>query len=141
MFPDAEDAPAELAQLAVHAPVAGLVGGELFQPERATRGRKSGVLRTTVPEATVHKNGKAAFGKGEVGRAGKSQVTSPAGNVMAAKQLCQGEFGGLVAATANPGHDFRVFYLFLTAIYTWPCLVFQASYINSKPWYFHTRLN
>lgn len=101
VFPNAEDAPASLAEKAINPAVPGLVGGELFPPERATNRRESGVPGTAVPEAAVNEDGQTTFWKCEVGRAGNFQVTPPAGNMMAAEQLHQGKLGVLVAAPAN----------------------------------------
>lgn len=57
VLPDVEDAPAELTEFTVHAAVARLVVGELFQPKGAAGGRESGVPRATMPETAVNEDG------------------------------------------------------------------------------------
>lgn len=66
VFPDAEDAPAGFFQGAGDEKVAGLITGNFFVPEGGVALGLGTVFRTTMPEATVHKDRQPAFGKNEI---------------------------------------------------------------------------
>jgi hypothetical protein len=55
VFPNPHNPPAESAQLAVHAAVAGFVRGEFFSPERTIASGNFAVLWAAMPETAVHK--------------------------------------------------------------------------------------
>lgn len=73
MLPDAEDGPAEAAELAGDVAVAGAVGGELGVPEGPVVLRAGGVTGAAVPEAAVDKDG-LGFGSLEGRRVDPSPV-------------------------------------------------------------------
>lgn len=53
MLPNAQHNPAAFAQRAIYAAIAGLVAGDLREPERRPRLRPRRMLGTPVPEAAV----------------------------------------------------------------------------------------
>jgi len=105
VFPDADDAPARLAQGAIDPAFAGLVGGQLFGPERGVVARLGGVFRASVPEAAVHEHRNPLFGKDEIGFAEDWAAAAPAGDSVPAEGYYQGQFRVLVAVPADAGHD------------------------------------
>lgn len=66
VFPDAEDAPTEMAEFAVDAAVAGLVVREFLQPKLTSGFRESGVLGTGMPETAIDEKREAHVGKCEI---------------------------------------------------------------------------
>jgi hypothetical protein len=57
--------------------VAGLIGGELFEPECAAGGREGCMLRTAVPETAVHENGELRGWENEVWSAEEWRTAPP----------------------------------------------------------------
>src|SRR3954465_8327951 len=77
--PEAQDLPAELGELGVHAGAALAVGGDLRVPERA--GLAVVVVGVAVPEGTVDEDGELAADERDVGRAGQRlDVQAPTAN-------------------------------------------------------------
>jgi hypothetical protein len=109
MSPDSDNIPTSPAKHPVHAPVVGAIAGNLGIPEAPIGFGASVAAGTTVPETAIHKNGKALLWESKIWRAGKFQVTAPAGYPVPAEQFRQGQFGGLIAACSNSGHDFGTF--------------------------------
>ena len=62
MFPNPNHGPAASAQLAVYAAIAGLVAGDLGQPECRAGLRPGGVFGAAMPEAVVHNHHGLALG-------------------------------------------------------------------------------
>jgi hypothetical protein len=57
LFPDTEDTPVVPRQVSGNKPVAGLIAGNLFAPERRVALGFGSMLGTTMPETAVHENG------------------------------------------------------------------------------------
>lgn len=70
VFPNTNYRPAASAQGAVYAAVAGLVAGDLGQPECGPGRRPGGMLGAAVPEAAVNEEGGLQLGENEVRFAG-----------------------------------------------------------------------
>jgi hypothetical protein len=129
VFPDAQDMPISPPQDAVHQPVAGEVGGELLFPESAIALGLRAMLRTPMPETTVHEEREPHLPKNEIrpdakGRAvlphrlqvwaarqhgptNNLSLPPPAGDVMFPQQPGQHHFRGLVPARADARHHLR----------------------------------
>ena len=122
MFPYAKDAPACPAHGAVHQPIAGLVAGELLFPERRIALGLGSVFGTAVPETAVHEYGQPFPPEYEIRLAKDFLIPPPAGNFVPAKKFRQRDFCVLVAASANPRHDFRTL-----------CLAVNISHARSLP--------
>jgi hypothetical protein len=69
------------------------------------------MLRATVPKTAVHENRDLQRVKYEVGSSEHGTMSSPAAHAVTAQENHQGEFRILVAAPANPRHDFGAFRL------------------------------
>jgi len=112
VFPEAEDVPAGAAKNPVDATVTGAVGGEFTSPERGVALGLGAVAGAAVPETAVHKNGDAPGAEKEVGPDAKTGggaeelLSPPTGEVEAAEEAGEDEFGVAVAPAADAGHDF-----------------------------------
>lgn len=82
MFPNAHDAPAELAQFTIHSPVAGFVGGEFLFPERTVANGNFAVTGAAMPETAVHKKRQPVSPKKKVRFAENFLIPPPAGDVV-----------------------------------------------------------
>ena len=65
------------------------------------------MLRATVPEAAIHKNGQPLFWENEIRLAKNRLMPPPTFDAVPAQQFGQRQFRLLVAAPANPRHHFR----------------------------------
>lgn len=109
MFPEANDPPTKKAELAGDASVARLVQIELLAPELSAFDGMTGMLWTTVPEATIDEDGKFVLWEYEIRPARQSDVATPAGDPVEAKGFYQRQLGALVPATADRRHECRSF--------------------------------
>jgi len=55
--------------------------------------------RATVPEASIHENGKMRVGENKVGVAEKGDISAPAGNGVFPHHLDQSKLGGAVSSS------------------------------------------
>ena len=106
-MPDAQYRPTALFQRAHDEPVPVLVSSELFLPKRSIAGWLRGVLRTTVPEATIREHSKAALWEHKIRLAENPGAPAPALDAVAAEQRYHRGLGGLVATAPDTGHDVR----------------------------------
>ncbi len=90
VFPQSQDIPAAISQKAIHFLVSSFVAPQFGQPIILIVLWFVSVLRTTVPEATVHKNSEALFGKNEIWLSWQRSMSAPALDSMNAKD--RGEF-------------------------------------------------
>lgn len=85
VFPNPQHTPARLAQQAAFGAVSGRVSGNLCLPISAVVMRHPAVPAAAVPEAAVHKEGEAVFGKDEVRLPWHWTVPAPACDSVGAK--------------------------------------------------------
>ena len=84
VLPNSNDTPAEPAQFAVHAAVAGLVRGEFLFPEHTIASGNFAVLGATVPETAVHKECQPVPPKKKIRLTENILVPAPAGDAVTA---------------------------------------------------------
>ena len=77
MFPDAEDAPAFLAEENSGGAIAAHVPFDFSVPIFFVAGRHAAVFGAAVPKAAVHEDREAFFREDEIGAAGDVGVTAP----------------------------------------------------------------
>lgn len=106
MFPNAYDVPAFFAERAGHNSVARLVSGELLLPESPVVGRHVGVLRTSVPEAAIHKKCEPQLPENKIWSAEHRLVPTPAGDALGAEHPDKHELGFPIPASTDAGHDY-----------------------------------
>jgi hypothetical protein len=73
VLPDSYDAPAGFAQLLVRVSVADDVAGQFVGPPLSIRDGDRSVLRTLVPEATIHEHGNTRPSEHEISSTGNSR--------------------------------------------------------------------
>jgi hypothetical protein len=66
MLPNTYDHPTATAKHSCHNLITATVSFDLGSPELVVAGRRLAAARTTVPEATIHKNGDSLFWKDEI---------------------------------------------------------------------------
>ena len=104
VLPDAQHAPAVLAERPCHQPVAGLVPCEFPAPERRVVARLRPMLRAAVPEAAIHEHRQPELGKHEIRFAEHGLMTTPAGDPVLPEDAHQSQFSIFVSAPANVRH-------------------------------------
>jgi len=109
VFPDAQDAPVSGAEEAVHFAVALAVAGDFVAPEFPVARGHPAMFRASVPEAAVDKNREPPRGKNKIGLARQFAAPPPAGDAVRAENGDEAQFGVLVAAGADAGHNLRTF--------------------------------
>ena len=85
MFPNADDPPAEFAQLAVHTVVAGFVRGEFVFPECTIASWDFAMPRAAMPETAIHENCQPVPPKKKIRFAENILAPAPAGDSVLAK--------------------------------------------------------
>jgi hypothetical protein len=106
MFPDADDAPAGLAEVAVYFFVAGDIAKEFLAPEGAIVFGHGAVFGAAVPKAAINENGEALFGENEVGFAKQREPSTPTCKPMQSENLYQPQLGAFIAGTTHSRHNF-----------------------------------
>lgn len=118
VLPNSDHRPAEPPQLAVDAAVAGLVAGDLGQPERRPGLGPSGVFGATMPEAAVYEDSGLERGEDEVRPDGERfrlsfllclpssdyAAASPSRDAICPEYLAQSQLGVLVSRPTDASH-------------------------------------
>lgn len=105
VFPDAEDAPALLAEGAADEAVALAVAADFLAPESPVALRHPAVLGATMPETAVHEDGQPGGAEEEIGFAEEGLAAAPAGEAVGAEDPDEREFGVPVAVGTDAGHE------------------------------------
>jgi len=123
-FPEAEDGPAGLAELAGDEAVALAIAGDLVVPEFPVLPGAGGVAGAAVPEAAVHKHDDALGAKHEVrphaGSAplllcgpgmghGDGHLPPPAGDLLGTQHGSKPQLRGRIARGADAAHHLAAF--------------------------------
>ena len=85
VFPNADDAPAEFAQLTVYAEIPRLVRGKFLFPKGTIASGDFAMFWATVPETAVHKERQAVPPKKKIRPAENILPPAPAGDAVTTK--------------------------------------------------------
>lgn len=107
MFPDPQHAPTVAPQRARNETVTGLVCRKLGLPEIGIVAWLRRVLRTAVPEATVHKHREPEPAEDKVRSTENLLISTPSGDAVSPHQIRECEFSRLVSPASDPRHHLR----------------------------------
>jgi len=85
VFPNPNNPPAEFAQLAVYAMVAGLVRGKFLFPKNTVASGNFAMFRATMPETAIHENRQSVPPKKKIRFAENLLIPPPAADVVLAE--------------------------------------------------------
>lgn len=104
MLPDSENAPPRCFERSAYDLVSSDVLGEFSNPKRSIVYRQIGVLRASVPEATIHKNCQFIRSKYKIRFPEQAGVASPTCNFVGPHQEDERDFSFFVSLALYSGH-------------------------------------